>query len=255
MSQGDVMDGEAEKDRLIAPLTGDGYTVVLRNLHKFLRPKTYLEVGARSGRSLELAECDTIAVDPTFTLREKFFGKKPSCLLYQIGSDQFFREQDPVSLFGRPVDLAFLDGMHLVEFLLRDFMNTERHCSRNSVIAMHDCVPADFAMTRRVEIAPKDAQSKNEPTWWLGDVWKIVPLLRKHRPDLRIYLVDAPPSGLVLVTNLDPDSTVLSDNYADLVEEAVAMGEGDLKSYVQSIKLTPSTEFKTFESISRYFYL
>ncbi|MBB5758443.1 hypothetical protein HNR00_003163, partial [Methylorubrum rhodinum] len=184
MSQGDVMDGEAEKDRLIAPLTGDGYTVVLRNLHKLLRPKTYLEVGVRSGRSLELAECDTIAVDPTFTLREKFFGKKPSCLLYQIGSDQFFREQDPVSLFGRPVDLAFLDGMHLVEFLLRDFMNTEQHCSRNSVIAMHDCVPADFAMTRRVEIAPKDAQSKNEPTWWLGDVWKIVPLLRKHRPDL-----------------------------------------------------------------------
>ena len=41
------------------------------------------------------------------------------------------------------MDFAFIDGMHLFEFALRDFMNLERHCTPQSVIMVHDCYPTE----------------------------------------------------------------------------------------------------------------
>ena len=37
--------------------------------------------------------------------------------------------------------------------------------------------------------------------------------LKKWRPDLKVAVVDVPPSGLAIITGLDPASTVLTDNY------------------------------------------
>ncbi len=45
-----------------------------------------------------------------------------------------------------------------------------------------------------------------------------MPILRQWRPELKISVVDAPPSGLVLVTNLDPENHVLQDNYHAIVD-------------------------------------
>ena len=50
-------------------------------------------------------------------------------------------------------------------------------------------------------------------SYWTGDVWKMLPLLRRLRPDLRLICLDAPPTGLVICTQLDPGSTRLSDAY------------------------------------------
>ncbi len=33
--------------------------------------------------------------------------------------------------------------------------------------------------------------------YWTGDVWKLIPILQRYRPDLQLTLFDAPPSGLV----------------------------------------------------------
>ena len=43
-------------------------------------------------------------------------------------SDDFFASHDLAQVLGgRPVDLAYIDGMHQFEFALRDFMNLERY--------------------------------------------------------------------------------------------------------------------------------
>ena len=55
--------------------------------------------------------------------------------------------------------------------------------------------------------------------WWTGDVWKLIPILRRFRPDLKITVLDAHPTGLVLLSNLDPNSTVLEDAYPEIVQE------------------------------------
>lgn len=212
-----------EDPRIFArALYGDGYQAVLGNLHKALSPKTYLEIGLMHGDTFALAQCPSIGVDTELRIAPKALAGKPRIHLFQTTSDRFFAECDPKALLGGPVEMAFLDGMHLFEFLLRDFANVEQHCRPNSIVAMHDCVPTDIGMTRRDPYAKADGITRN-PGMWTGDVWKIVPILRKYRPDLRIHVLDAPSTGLVLVTGLDPFSTLLRDRYQDIVAEAAAM--------------------------------
>src|SRR5262249_31013805 len=151
----------------------------LAQMHRVLNPSTYFEIGTQTGRTLQIAQCRSIAVDPAFQLATDTMGKKPACFMYQLTSDAFFAAHNPSSVLGAPIDLAFLDGMHRVEFLLRDFINTERHCAPASVIAMHDCLPPGFYMTARDQDHPMTAKSRFG-RWWTGDVWKLLPILKRY---------------------------------------------------------------------------
>lgn len=197
-------------------VSGVPYQDFLRRLHERLQPRTYLEIGVETGATLTLADCASIGVDPSFSLRVDVAGAKPLCLLFEETSDIFFASRDPTALLGGPVELAFLDGMHRFEFLLRDFINTERHCRPTSVILLHDCLPPHFSMTSRHQ-----ATSLRNPApfrgWWTGDVWKIIPVLRQYRPDLSIELFDCGPTGLVIVTGLNPQSRALGEAYEKIV--------------------------------------
>lgn len=232
---------------------GESYLLLLKAMHTHLKPRTYLEIGSATGRSLALAECASLAIDPAFSLTRDPVLKKPSLHLFQCTSDVFFRNNDPSKVLGGPVDMAFLDGMHLYEFLLRDFLNTEKYCRPNSVIALHDCVPADNLMTRRVQFDP----AKTLPPAWTGDVWKVAPILKQYRPDLAITVADAAPTGLVLITNLDPSSTVLERAYAEILK---AWADVDLASYgldrfVEECEMVPTSRLKHFDTLAKRFWL
>jgi hypothetical protein len=234
---------------------GTYYINVLMKLHEWLTPTSYLEIGTESGESLSIADCAAIAVDPNFRLGTKdFVAKKPFCALYQIPSDAFFRRHDPTRIFGGPIDLAFLDGMHYCEYLLRDFANTERHCRRNSVIAMHDCVPVDLAMAARVGAPPLEAHRAD---WWAGDAWRTLLALCKHRSDLAFTVVDSAQTGLALVTNLDPQSTLLVDNYAAIVREMMSLSleEIGFKRLFSMIGLEATSVIETKEKMTQRFWL
>jgi hypothetical protein len=235
---------------------GENYLLLLKAIHRHLRPKSYLEIGSEQGASLSLAECASIAVDPAFQIKRDVIRKKPSFHAYQMTSDAFFRTVDPTVVLGDRIDFAFLDGMHLYEFLLRDFINTERYCRRNSLIALHDCVPSDVPMTRRAQNGPEKELS-SWPFWWTGDVWKLVPLLKNYRPDLSIAVADAAPTGLVLITNLDPTSTVLEGCYSEILRD---MADVDLAAYgldrlVKECDLLPTASLLTFENLTKRFWL
>ena len=75
------------------------------------------------------------------------------------------------------------------------------------MILIHDCLP----------IAPIVAERERCTGFWTGDVWRIIPCLKTVRPDLKIMTIPTKPSGLGVVTNMDAASTVLSDNYDDIV--------------------------------------
>ena len=49
---------------------------------------------------------------------------------------------------------AFIDGMHLFEFALRDFMNIERHANWWSVIVFDDMLPRATSTRPPVIAAP-----------------------------------------------------------------------------------------------------
>ena len=208
-------------------LGGDYYTEVLRRLHAAFMPRSYFEIGSLAGETLRLSRCPTVAVDPVFQLKPDAVAENRRVQLVEKTSDDFFAAHDPKTMLGRPIDLAFLDGMHEFDFLLRDFINTEKSCHRGSMIVMHDCLPGHAWMTRSHRREPGYRPS-NFPSYWTGDVWKIVPALKSMRPDLRITCLDALPTGLVAVTGLDPTSRVLEQNMDALTAR---WGAIDLEQY------------------------
>jgi hypothetical protein len=201
--------------RLLAQLElpGEHYFKVLARVHEQVRPATYLEVGVSRGESLQLVRPQTLAlgIDPQprvgFTLA-------PNHKVFAQTSDEFFAQQDvPALLGGKPLDMAFIDGMHHFEYALRDFVNIEPLCEPGSLIFIHDCYPIDA----------RSAQRDQTTAFWSGDIWRLMVLLKKHRPDLVIHTIGTPPTGLGLITRLDPHSTVLRGHLPQLIAEGMAL--------------------------------
>lgn len=205
--------------------SGTLYLDFLAELARKRGTRNYLEIGVHFGHALTRIACDTaVGVDPDYVLEEDVTKGKRRTLLHRCTSDRFFAETDVRALVGGGIDLAFLDGLHLFEFLLRDFFNTEAICRRDSIIALHDCLPLTEAMAdREPEQALERARGSDYVSFWTGDVWKVVAILRKYRPDLAITAADAAPTGLVLITNLDPSSQVLKRNYDAILREFTEM--------------------------------
>lgn len=250
----------AEGSQSLPDLAGCHYRQVLRTLHTELRPRNYLEIGTLDGGSLALADCPSIAVDPGFAFTDidvvRRIVSKPALFLFRMTSDRFFQDYDPPALLGDKVQLAFLDGMHRCEFLLRDFINTERHSARNAVIVLHDCLPVEEPMTDRTYRARSPVAPQRE-NWWTGDVWRTARLLRRVRPDLSFTTLDAQPTGLVLITNLDPHSTVLSDGYDGHVRTMLgwSLSEIGLSQHVADMQVEPTSDYQTPEQLSTRFWL
>jgi hypothetical protein len=198
---------------------GENYLAVLRRLHELLRPTTYLEIGCGKGSSLALADCAVLAIDPRPRLDlGDVINRRPLFALYRMTSDAFFARHDPAAVLGAPIDIAFLDGMHLCEYLLRDFINVERCSHRCSTIVLHDCLPVEWPMADRTRNAYQPIRAHHKHSW-AGDVWRTALLLKRRRPDLQITAYAAPPTGLVCVTNLSPGSLTLRDSYDQCLQE------------------------------------
>lgn len=186
------------------------YLQVLGDLHASLSPRCYLEIGVRHGRSLALARCPAIGVDPGPALQSDL---PESTRIFRQTSDDFF-ELSVHAALPAPVDFAFIDGLHLFEVALRDFMNIERVVAPGALIAIDDVLPNH----------PVQAERERRTRVWTGDVWKLVLILRRHRPDLEMVLLDTAPSGCLLIGGLDPANQLLWDAYNPIVREAQGWG-------------------------------
>jgi hypothetical protein len=219
------------------------YLDVLAHLHDTRRPRTYLEIGVFHGDSMRLAHEDTISVgvDPDPCVLPD---QLPLCHIERTTSDQFFAGTRPRELFGDlPVDLVFIDGMHLFEFALRDFLNAEALAGPNSLVAVHDCLPESATTSSRTRTTDL----------WTGDIWKLVLCLLDHRPDLELSVVDAPPSGLFLINNLNPQNRVLRDDYERIAQQYLPLTFTDWQSRLPEVleRTTHTVEVKDWSMRAR----
>ncbi|MBM1279421.1 class I SAM-dependent methyltransferase [Ponticoccus sp. SC6-36] len=189
---------------------GAHYLDCLERLQTLVAPDWYLEIGTDRGASLALATCRSIAIDPDFKIAGPVWDNKPALHLFRQTSDDVFASGEIASL-GAKINLAFIDGMHLFEFVLRDFINVERIMSRDGVIILHDVVPIGVASSAR-------EWDKSKTRAWTGDVWKMTEILRDRRPDLTVDILDARPTGLAIVRGLDPTSDRLASDYDAIVD-------------------------------------
>jgi hypothetical protein len=179
-------------------------------VHERYRPRSYLEIGVNDGLGLARSRTRTIGVDPDFCITVEV-----ACDLELIKatSDEFFARPDAISWFPEGVvDFTFIDGLHIFEYVLRDFINTERLSAATSVVVLDDVLPRSVS----------EAARHQHTLEWAGDTYKITAVLERYRPDLTTVLLDTEPTGLLVVLGLDPTSTALADRYDAIVAENVA---------------------------------
>lgn len=177
----------------------------LAALHNLLQPDVYLEIGVQYGSSLVLADRARVAIgiDPNPLLFSVPNHQLPNQQIHAVTSDEFFQwvswtdgMPQPPAL--EPIDLAFIDGSHLVEDVMCDFVNVQRHMKPGGVIVFDDVLPYNQAIAAR-EQPPGD---------WTGDVWKSYGILNymyecgyiTNRP----ILVNTWPTGTMVLPNVEP---------------------------------------------------
>jgi hypothetical protein len=181
------------------------YLDLIAGIHAALQPRTYLEVGIRNGESLTLSRCPSIGIDPNFQIH---CALRAPTRVYRTTSDEYFASLGEHGPFGStPIDFAFIDGMHLFEFALSDFINIERWSDRSTVVVFDDVFPRDV----------DEAARTRHTTAWTGDIFKLQQILRDERPDLKTILVDTEPTGLMFVLGLDPFNRTLAENIDRIV--------------------------------------
>jgi len=218
---------------------GAVYTDLLSRLHHALQPRTYVEIGVGSGSSMACAIPGTrcIGIDPAPTLNTKF---SATCQVFFKTSDAFFADHDLREILeGWPVELGFIDGLHLFENVLADFANLERYTAPGSTILIHDCVPLSELTSSRTR----------RTRFWTGDVWRILPVLAKFRPDLSITVVECPPSGLAIVRRLDPASTVLTERRQEALSYGLALNFSIVET-IPGLRIIANTWGEVFSSLS-----
>ncbi|MDN7655012.1 class I SAM-dependent methyltransferase [Burkholderia multivorans] len=182
---------------------GTNKYAILKHFHKVLRPKNYLEIGVHKGESIVFASCPAIGIDPMPMITTALSAQ---VRLIRATSDEFFSDYAH-DLLKEEIGMAFIDGMHLFEYALRDFINVERYAGEHTVVVIDDILPCHPAQ------AARDRRTRS----WTGDVWKLLATLQQHRPDLSLLLLDAFPTGLLCISGLDPTNTILQDHYEEIV--------------------------------------
>jgi hypothetical protein len=190
-------------------MPGENYMTLLSRFHDSLQPEAYVEIGVSRGESLALASSTTrvIGIDPNPRIDQQILSL---ARIYPIGSNEFFDRYHLLDELGTSrLPLAFIDGLHLFEQVLKDFINVEKYADKRTVVLIHDCLPIARILATRIPAT----------NLWCGDVWKIIPCLIRYRPDLKVGVIPTQPSGLGVVTNLDPNSTVLQNSLKRIVAD------------------------------------
>lgn len=189
---------------------GPDYRHWLGWLHHELRPGVYLEIGVEKGESLALARPPTwiVGVDPA-PMEDPLARCDAPGRLYRQTSAQFLAAPPADSRLGESgFDLAFIDGDHRFEAVLDDFIGAEAWAAPSALIVLHDTLPLN-ALTA----APQRCSG-----FYSGDGWKIVPCLRALRPELRMVTLPVAPTGITLITGLDPTSQRLRQRRGDILQ-------------------------------------
>ena len=195
--------------------------VRIQKLIAAMNYKTYMEIGVASGSTWKNVVADKkIAIEPRFSF-DWVTHTLPGEFLYQMRSDEYFRILPQKT----EVDIAFIDGLHTFEQVLRDILNVMSVLSPKGVILLDDTVPIDefSAMTdQSTAIASrKAAMGSNAHISWHGDVYKSLFFINDFmlRWDFATILDDGNPQTLLWRSN----GEIKRNSVCDSLEHIKAM--------------------------------
>lgn len=170
-----------------------------RRINRIMKNKNfnYLEVGVAYGLTLEGVTAQSkIGVDPYPKFNLRYL--PTNCKIFKTTSDQFFDSLDNSQKF----DFIFLDGLHEINQLIRDLVNSIKIINQDSWILIDDVVPYDSvsAISNLVE-SKKLRKTSLFPDFigWHGDCFKIIELISAKFNFLDSFLIIYPDNPQLLV--------------------------------------------------------
>ncbi|MCB0798790.1 MAG: class I SAM-dependent methyltransferase [Chitinophagales bacterium] len=173
---------------------------VINRISAQIHAGTYLEIGVNSGMIINNVPVERkIGVDPMLnrTLRYKRAIGIRKFRYYKATSDDFFAYSAEKAFENSGVDIAFIDGLHEYEQVVRDIQGTLQYLRPGGVILVHDCNPTNYALAypskNSIHEIEELAAKGLLPGWngfWNGDVWKAIVHMRIISDDLDIFTLD-----------------------------------------------------------------
>lgn len=184
----------------------------------------YLEIGLDRGYTFEDVEAaHRWGVDPQ---PQFVVGDLPSgTQVFAMTSDAFFEALTPDARF----DLVFVDGLHVFRQAYRDVVHALRHIAPTGIVLVDDVVPIDevSALPDLDESLRERRRRGWQGTPWHGDVYRLVPVLRDHHPELEFRTIVGGRNEQLVVWRRDAHVAVESVADADL-EAYASLEYGDV---------------------------
>lgn len=162
-----------------------GKVHIINYIAKKINAKKYLEIGVDQGATFNNVNIDyKVGVDPNV-----------DCLnVVKKTSDDFFLTNN------EKFDIIFIDGLHHVDQVYRDIINSLSCLNLGGYIICHDMLPTNEEM----QITPFK--------WgmWTGDCWKAFINLRQTRTDLEMFTIDVD-MGLSIIRKGKQDKLKITD--------------------------------------------
>ena len=139
---------------------------------------SYLEIGIENGFTFNNVHfINKIGIDP-----EPYYNDNN---IIKLTSDEYFKS------YTETFDIIFIDGMHQIEYLFRDFNNSMLHLNEGGKILIDDILPLHYEEQLKI---PSDNIYENGVLKtlvpWTGDIWKFIYYLLlnyKNNIDFKYY--------------------------------------------------------------------
>lgn len=221
---------------------------------------SFLVLGAREGGPLRGVACPAVLVDAVFAPTETdiLLNGRARTSFVRKSTDAFFADGDAAALLPGGAGVTLIDGVPVFEAALRDLIAAEAHAAPGGVILVTGIAPATPRQAMRVRTVARAGDEPDDMVeMWLGDVWKLIAVLTRFRPDLRLRWADVTPGGVLIVDQLDPANRTLADQRDAIIAEFIRYGldEAAIDTMRASVPMidSASVEWATQEDWARVF--
>lgn len=203
----------------------DCYSVLNHIDNKLSGDHVFFQIGNNKAVTQSNGKCHVVS--PLLKISSEQIGEKKEISFHQKSSTNFFIEESNNVFAKEKIDLAYIDGPRKPKKLIKDILNTEAHSNKDGKILIPNILTdINFQHNKK------------------DDLWKAAFMLKTERRDLKLTFIDANPSGILIVENLNALFHKQNpEEFASMIQNVNRIDDSKFDEFKKSIKVIDSKEF------------